>query len=181
MLVSMKTAGLLLITVGFLAGSWIAVQQVESVRWSRYVPMFVVGAIGVVLARQGARQRARATDTLQKNIQTVRDCLERIVANIDDFEAKKADIATHDLRTHIDKTFVDDLADFADARESIAHIFGLASYAEVMNHFAAGERYLNRVWSASVDGYVDECLAYVSHAREQFRVAHETLAACQTR
>lgn len=177
---NLKTAGLMLITVGFLAGSWITVQQVDSVRWSLYAPTFVLAAIGVVLARQGALRLARAADRLQKNIQTVRDCLGRIVANIDDFEAKKADIETHDLRAHIDKTFADDLADFADARESIAHVFGLGSYAEVMNHFAAGERYLNRVWSASVDGYVDECLAYVTHAGEQFREARDALVACQT-
>jgi hypothetical protein len=48
-----------------------------------------------------------------------------------------------------------------------------------MNHFAAGERYLNRVWSASVDGYVDECRAYIGHAREQFHVAWDKLAAHQ--
>jgi uncharacterized protein YicC (UPF0701 family) len=174
----MKTTGLVLITIGFLTGAWIAVQQVETVRWAWYAPMFVLGAIGVVLARQGALQRARAADTLQEHIQTVRSTLDRVVQNIDALEAKKTEIETHDLRTHIDATFAEDLADFADARESIAHLFGLSNYAEVMNHFAAGERYLNRVWSASVDGYVDECLAYVTHAQEQFHQAHERLAAC---
>ncbi len=173
----MKKAGLLLITAGFLAGAWITVQQVETVRWTWYVPMFFLGAIGVILARQGSLQQARAADTLQKNIETVRTTLQRVVTNIDDLETRKADIPTHDLRSHIDDTFAADLADFADARESIAHVYGLAEYAEVMNHFAGGERYLNRVWSASVDGYVDECLAYIAHAREQFRAAHERLGA----
>ena len=175
----MKAAGLLLIAVGFLAGAWIAVQQVEGVRWTWYVPMFVLGAIGVVLARQGALQRARAGETLQEKIQTVRATLQRIVTNIDALEARKGEIETHDLLAHIDETFAEDLADFAEARESIAHKFGLASYAEVMNHFAAGERYLNRVWSASVDGYVNECLAYITHAHEQFHIAHDRLAACK--
>ena len=64
--------------------------------------------------------------------------------------------------------FTDDLNTFIEARESIAHSHGLAAYAEVMNCFAAGERYLNRVWSASADGYVDEINDYLDRAREQF-------------
>ena len=37
-----------------------------------------------------------------------------------------------------------------------------------MSSFAAGERYLNRVWSASADGYIDEVNTYIEKAREQF-------------
>jgi hypothetical protein len=40
-----------------------------------------------------------------------------------------------------------------------------------MSNFAAGERYINRVWSASTDGYVDEVRMYLERAREQFREA----------
>jgi len=40
-----------------------------------------------------------------------------------------------------------------------------------MSHFASGERYLNRVWSASADGYVDEITAYLDKAQEQFAEA----------
>ena len=175
----MKALGLLLITVGFLAGAWIAVQQVDTVRWSWYVPAAIAAAIGVALVRHGSRQQARAADTLQKNISAAGETLGRIVVHIDELEAKKADIETHDLRDHIDAVFANDLGDFADARMAIAHLYGLSQYAEIMNHFAAGERYLNRVWSASVDGYVDECLAYITRAREQFHAANERLAATQ--
>ena len=58
-------------------------------------------------------------------------------------------------------------------RESIAH-GGLQAYAEVMNRFAAGERYLNRVWSASTDGYIEEAHRYMERATRQFA---ETLEA----
>jgi hypothetical protein len=64
--------------------------------------------------------------------------------------------------------FLEDLAAFVAARQSIAHIYGLAAYGEVMSSFAAGERYLNRVWSASADGYIDEVNTYIEKAREQF-------------
>ncbi len=69
--------------------------------------------------------------------------------------------------------FPDDQDAFVQARKSIAHSFSLQGYADVMNPFAAGERYLNRVWSASTDGYVDEAHTYISKAREQFEEALE--------
>ena len=72
------------------------------------------------------------------------------------------------MRHRIDELFIDDIDKFVDARESIAHRYGLAAYGEVMSTFAAGERYLNRVWSASADGYIDEVNAYLEKAREQF-------------
>ena len=61
----------------------------------------------------------------------------------------------------------------ADARESMQHAFGIQAYADIMSAFAAGERYLNRVWSASADGYVDEVNAYLHKASEQFNEALE--------
>jgi hypothetical protein len=65
----------------------------------------------------------------------------------------------------------EDLNDFANARESMKHIFGLQNYADVMGAFAAGERYINRVWSASTDGYVDEVHSYLDRATRQIREA----------
>jgi hypothetical protein len=38
----------------------------------------------------------------------------------------------------------------------------------VMSAFAAGERYINRVWSASTDGYIDEVRSYLERATQQF-------------
>ena len=37
-----------------------------------------------------------------------------------------------------------------------------------MTSFATGERYLNRVWSASADGYVDEVALYMPQVHAQF-------------
>jgi putative OPT family oligopeptide transporter len=71
----------------------------------------------------------------------------------------------------IGREFPRDLDAFVQARESVAHRYGLQAYAEVMNPFAAGERYLNRVWSTSTDGYVDEAHRYIDMAREQFESA----------
>ncbi len=47
----MKNLGYLLLTAGFLGGSYFAVLDAESVPVGTFLPMFVVGIIGVVLAR----------------------------------------------------------------------------------------------------------------------------------
>jgi hypothetical protein len=55
----------------------------------------------------------------------------------------------------------------------------LQNYADVMSAFAAGERYINRVWSASTDGYVDEVRSYLERATQQFRDAGSLFARFQ--
>ena len=59
------------------------------------------------------------------------------------------------------------------------HVFGLQNYADVMSAFAAGERYINRVWSASTDGYIDEVRSYLDRATQQFREARTLFAKLQ--
>jgi hypothetical protein len=55
-------------------------------------------------------------------------------------------------------------------------VFGIQNYADVMSNFAAGERYINRVWSASTDGYVDEVHKYLERARAQFTEGQQHFA-----
>jgi hypothetical protein len=79
----------------------------------------------------------------------------------------------YEARFEIDRLLREDLNNFANARESMHHVFGLQNYADVMSAFAAGERYVNRVWSASTDGYVDEVRTYLKRATEQLREAYD--------
>ena len=179
----MKTAGYLLITLGFLAGSLVAVQTADNTVDGRlFLPAFGIAVLGVVLARVGARAEAREEGTLAVNFEALGTSIDRIVANLDRLDADVAAGDPYTLHATIDAHLRDDLSTFADARESVAHLFGLAEYAAVMNDFAAGERYVNRVWSASIDGYIDEVREYVGRAREQFEAAQARLTALrQTR
>ena len=178
----MKNLGYLLITVGFLAGSLVAVQTAaNTVDAKLFLPAFAVAVVGVVMARMGARQEAREEGALNINFETVGRSMANVVAN---FPRLSADVEAGDpyaLNETIDRHFREDLASFADARESIAHLFGLTDYAAVMNDFAAGERYLNRVWSASIDGYIDEVREYVGRAQEQFVAAQQKLEELERR
>jgi hypothetical protein len=57
----------------------------------------------------------------------------------------------------------------------MVHLFGLQVFADVMSAFAAGERYVNRVWSASADGYRHEAITYLHKAATRFREASQQL------
>ena len=167
----MKILGYLLLTAGFLRGAYVAVLDVETVPMGSFLLAFGVAVVGIVLARLAGHKESRDVEVVSANIGAIGTSLERIVEKAKDLDRDKETIDVYELRHHIDREFPDDLDTFAQARESIAHSYGLQTYADIMNPFAAGERYLNRVWSTSTDGYIDEAHAYVTKAQEQFEEA----------
>ena len=164
----MKKAGYLMIVIGFIAGALLSVVDELEVQWGFFVCALIVGAIGVVLVQSGKRQHTKSEEKLTSNIQNIQASLSRIAENITQLNAAKDSINTYDMRDRIDELFSDDLAVFVQARESISHLYGLQAYADIMSYFASGERYLNRIWSASADGYIDEVNIYLDKAQQQF-------------
>ena len=73
------------------------------------------------------------------------------------------------------KTLMVDLGEFVDARETMIPRLGMQAYADVMSAFATGERQINRAWSASVDGYVDEVRVCVADAHAHLTEARTLL------
>jgi len=147
-----------------------AVEAAEdsAVKWAWYVPALALGVAGVVMIRTEEARHKKTEHHVAANIEAVQGSLERIAAKIEKLNAEKDSIDTYDMRHRVDELFAEDLEMFVDARESIAHRYGLAAYGNVMSSFAAGERYLNRVWSASADGYIDEVNEYLEKAKDQF-------------
>ena len=169
-----------MVTIGFIAAALASVVDENVVRWLWYVPALIVGAAGVAAIRINEARHSKTEHHVASRIETVEGCLERIASNIKKLNAEKQSINTYDMRHRIDELFVEDLEMFVDARESIAHRYGLAAYGEIMSAFAAGERYLNRVWSASADGYIDEVNAYLDKAQLQFAESLEKIHQLKT-
>lgn len=167
----MHRIGYLLIAGSFLFGSYLAVERREGVPVVALIVTLLVGAVGIVLVRVALHRAAHSAEVLTANIGAIEGSLQRLVTKAETLEREQDALGVFKLRHHIDREFPNDLDSFVQARESIAHSFGLAAYAEVMNPFAAGERYLNRVWSASTDGYVDEARTYIGLSKEQFAEA----------
>ncbi|MFQ6113072.1 MAG: hypothetical protein ACE5NG_03160 [bacterium] len=171
----MKKLGYLIITVGFLAGALTTVLDKQFVNWSYFLSSLSLGIIGIALVRTGQRRQSQEKGKLAVNIQNIESSLNQIVKNMNQLNGEKKSINPYDVRHRIDELFPNDMNTFVEARESIAHVYGLQGYADVMSYFAAGERYLNRVWSASTDGYIEEVDAYLDKAHEQFSEALQKL------
>ncbi len=171
----MVTAGFILTALGFLGGAFLASLDAETVEWSWFIPCLIVGVAGVFLIKRSTMRHARSEETLASNRSHIEDSLDRILEQLRDLDGAKSEIPPYDLRFEIDRRFRSELNRFVEARESLAHIYGLQVYADIMSAFAAGERYLNRVWSASADGYADEARTYIGRAKEQFEEARVKL------
>lgn len=166
----------LIIISSFLGATYLASLDENTVNWTYFLPVVAFGALGVFLMRRGQHAMASASHVLHGNRDILVNSLEAVVTSLSDLESKMAKIDTDNLRHEVDRRFRGHLMAFVEARESLTHLYGLSVYAEIMSSFAAGERYLNRVWSASTDGYGEEARAYISKALVQFKSAREQLS-----
>ena len=166
--------GYLLLIAGFLGGAFATALDTQSTDWSLFWPAAVIALAGVIMIKRQTRGAARSEAVLTGNRAELSDSLHNIVTLLDELIARGAEDGAA-LRDAIDDRLRVDLQRFADARESLIHLFSLQTYADIMSEFAAGERYVNRVWSASADGYDQEASDYLRRAGEQFRDASAQL------
>jgi hypothetical protein len=170
----MKNFGFLLLAGGFLGGAYATALDVDNVNWQLFVVSALVAIAGLVSFKRQASAHARSDTVLEMNRGELRESIHNIVTDLDELtngETLRGDA----LRNRIDLHLREDLRRFADARESMVHLFGLQTYADIMSSFAAGERYINRVWSASADGYDEEAETYLGKAVKQFIEAQQQL------
>lgn len=176
----MKHIGYLLLAGGFVFAAFATALDTVATDWNLFMPAALAGMAGVYSLKRHARGEARSEHVLTANRAELNESLGSIVSNLDALNEAGDAISTEKLRVEIDSRLRDDLRRFADARESLIHLFGLQAYANVMSDFAAGERYVNRVWSASADGYDAEARRYLEKAATQFRAAGQQLEIAAT-
>ena len=172
-----KQIGYTMVGLSFLGGAFITSLDTTNVNWHIFLPTLVAGILGVTIVNKALKREAHSEGVLTINLSNIESSINRIVNNLVKINNEKADIPTFEVRFEIDKIFREDLNLFADSRRSLGHRYGLQPYAEVMSSFAAGERYINRVWSASADNYVDEVNLYLDKAQAQFIEARDILKA----
>jgi len=178
---NIKTLSLLTIMAAFLAGAFISVLDPTQVNWGWFAPVLGVGIVALFIYRKAHHTEAKASHRLSGNLQILENSLSNILGNLESLNDDSDKLPVYEARFEIDRLLREDLNNFANARESMKHVFGLQHYADVMSAFAAGERYINRVWSASTDGYVDEVRNYLERATHQFRDARSLFAELQQR
>jgi hypothetical protein len=162
-----KGLGYFLLAVGFLGGAYATSLDVQEVNWTLFAISALAAVVGLVLFKGQAAAAARSETVLQVNRTELKESIQNIVRDLEELNGDGQQQGAV-LRNTIDLKLRDDLRRFADARESMVHLFGLQTYADIMSSFAAGERYINRVWSASADGYIDEAATYLKKAGAMF-------------
>jgi hypothetical protein len=170
----MKNLGYFLVAAGFLGGAFATSLGVQNVNWQLFVVTSTAAIIGLVIYKRQVGALARSEEVLEVNRVELRESIANIVEDLRDINEGELTRGAV-LRDRIDLKLREDLRRFADARGSMVHLFGLQTYADIMSHFATGERYINRVWSASADGYDDEADAYLKRAAGQFDAAKQQL------
>ena len=169
----MKKVGYFLLAAGFLGGAFATSLHVQEVDWTIFSTAAVAAIVGLILVKRAASAVARSESVLELNRGELKESIQNIVRDLNELNTTAVKQGAQ-LRDKIDLVLRNDLRRFADARESMVHLFGLQTYADIMSSFAAGERYINRVWSASADGYDEEATTYLKKAATQF-VEAETL------
>ena len=172
----MKNITYLLIIGGFLIGAFATSLDEQIVNWNLFAIAAFAAIVGVFLAKRQDSAEARSGSRLESNRNALTDSISNLVSCLDDQVTHKSDTGEA-LRNWIDNTLRTDLRRFAEARDSMVHLYGLQTYADIMSEFAAGERYVNRVWSAAADGYDGEARRYLDRAAGQFRHAQTQLTA----
>ena len=170
----MKNIGFILLAAGFLVGAYATSLDVENVNWLLFSAAAIAAIVGLAISKSQASAHARSDKVLEVNRSELRESLQNIVRDLGEIVGDGSTSGA-DLRDRIDLKLRDDLRRFAEARGSMVHLFGLQTYADIMSSFAAGERYINRVWSASADGYDSEAATYLEKAANQFADAQKQL------
>jgi hypothetical protein len=170
----MKNFGYFLVAAGFLGGAFATSLDVQNVDWILFGGTAGAAFVGLLIYKRQLSALATSEEVLEVNRVELRESIANVVSDLGDIIGGELTQGAV-LRDRIDLKLREDLRRFADARESMVHLFGLQVYADIMSNFAAGERYINRVWSASADGYDVEANAYLKKAAGQFEEAKQQL------
>ena len=177
-----RILGHLLLWTGFLVGAFVAVRSTEveetpwlTISWPAYGTALFFAIIGVVMLRTTKRPASVAADEEAGAVDELAAILVRLHSRVEGWSKTSDKIPVYDFHGMIDEELADDLGRFAELREALIAEFGLDHYARIMTEFALAERTLNRTWSASADGYLDEVQASLSRAGSHLSAARRRL------
>ena len=173
----MLSIGYSLMSICFLYGSYLCSLDQTTVDWTFFSIAMVVGSIGVCLIVLSKKGHAKKMSQNLMGVTELELCLKRIVDHVSNIQNQSSKVSPYKIRFLIDETMLTDLDLFIHSRKTIAYVYDLQLYADVVSEFACAERYLNRVWSASADGYIDEVNSYLEMTKDQFQQAYQKL--CQ--
>lgn len=179
---TLRLTGHLLLWIGFLGGSFVAVRSTEvaddpwsTIAWPYFIGALSIGVVGVFLLRRTARATAAGTGGRAKRLDELTGMVQQLTERLSTYREQWKVGDVYETHRWIDAHLAELLAEFADHRQVIARTCGLRAYGQIMTDFAQGERQINRAWCASSDGYADEVDRCLFAAQESFAAAASRL------
>lgn len=146
-------------------------------RW-RFWWVFALGCVGLVtgslLVRRAARREieavaaatpeAGAAESPEAALAGLEETVRGLRADLEGLGDDRARLEA--ILTRLGEAQRTHVAALVRARTLLVARKGLGGYAELMDHFAAAERQINRAWSAAADGALEESLVCLENAEE---------------
>ena len=107
----------------------------------------------------------------------LRSKLETLVADVQSLRDDAAEMDMGDLRREVEPLLSGQVYDLVEGRTVVQAAYGTSTFAAIYAPLASGERYLNRCWSAAVDGYEEEARACLDDALPLLQEALEAMPA----
>ncbi len=188
----MRFAGFGIFVVGLTVASWYAAYVPDGTgaerigNWASAVGLpfglgFAAMLIGVALARYSKKREdpVKESETAgsgdaagaMKQIEIIAEQIDGLVAEELTVERVAAD--SEKLADRIDYILSEDVPVFLDARPKVIERYGLATFAELIGHFAVMERATARAWSAITDQAYDEVPPSLEKAQDAIHRALE--------
>ncbi|MGE3805902.1 MAG: hypothetical protein AB7K24_14615 [Gemmataceae bacterium] len=157
---------------------YLRVKEFSFARWPGKW-LFIIGCVGLLvsamlmrhISRQelASRVEVHETETPEYSLKQMHE----IVVELADAEAARiVDRLGEVQQTHVPA--------FIEGRARLIDRLGLAAYAELMDRFAAGERQINRAWSAAADGVLEEARACLNQAATLLEATRQLLQPAET-
>ncbi|MDG2186484.1 MAG: hypothetical protein P8K79_12460 [Mariniblastus sp.] len=177
----MNVLGQILLWGGFLSGSLATVLNLEkkiawsTIPWGWYIGSVIICIIGIVLLRIGKKSAAESSHESTASLAEIRASVVNLINHTEQLRGQMDEMAPSEMVAFIDDVLAPDFYTFAEGRNAITAEMGLQKFADVMTHFSAGERAINRAWSAAADGYVDEATTCVKRGLAMLHDAQQEL------
>lgn len=151
----------------------VRVKEFSFSRWSEWW-VFALGCVGMLAGAMLMRvANARQLETVEEGKsapdQGAESALEQLRQELNKLRRQISAATDGDGRLklidkRVEQMISEHVPPFLAARSLLVSRLGLAGYAHLMDSFAAGERQLNRAWSAAADGYEEEALSCLENA-----------------
>jgi hypothetical protein len=163
----------------------VRVKEFSFARWSE-AWIFGLGCLGMLagallIRREAGRELAataqtgagRASGSADEELPALRAELDELRRDV--AATREPGVRMERIVERAERIISDHVPPFLDARAELVSRLGLAGYAQLMDRFAAGERQLNRAWSAAADGYEEEAVACLDNAAVLFEEAEKRM------